>query len=515
MSKSSPTRRTRKAALATIAALALPISGVAAATTSAHADPFEGGKKVPKSSFTQDGAITGATGSQALIDGTGVKYFANSNITFSTTSSASGAMSEASFTAAQNVTTLNGGTTVSTLKDAFDGYNTLATFVGSAGAPTGTIGTGGVAQIFNKTGADPTTSCGGRQVDYPTQANGVVDVTRSIYVPDGAGQNFARWVNTVKNNGATPTEVHLYVANNLGSDSNTTIFDSSSGDTTGDTSDTWVGTFQNYSGTTSSDPRLGHVLRGPSDTTITQANFANGDDNPFWNYTVQLAAGQSKSIVNYVVPAASKALAASRAADLAQHPNFTCLSTDQIAQVANFDVTGPTVTVPANISAKATSAAGAVVTYATSATDAVDGSRPVTCTPPSGSTFPVGTTTVTCKSTDASGNTTTKTFTVTVAAFTKVKISKLKIAPRFVPAGGKAVVTFKLNEAAGVTLKFMTRDRKPVFLHVKGKKGSNKVVFDDTVSGTQLSHRYYLLIVKAHTPGGGKDQTKMGFRFED
>jgi hypothetical protein len=41
------------------------------------------------------------------------------------------------------------------------------------------------------------------------------------------------------------------------------------------------------------------------------------------------------------------------------------------------------------------------------------GANPFVCTPPSGSTFPVGTTTVTCTATDASGNMSTCTFRVT------------------------------------------------------------------------------------------------------
>lgn len=75
----------------------------------------------------------------------------------------------------------------------------------------------------------------------------------------------------------------------------------------------------------------------------------------------------------------------------------------------------PVVTVPANISREATSGSGAVVTYATSATDIVDGSRPVSCSPASGATFPIATTTVTCSSSDSQSHTATNTFTVTVA----------------------------------------------------------------------------------------------------
>ena len=81
------------------------------------------------------------------------------------------------------------------------------------------------------------------------------------------------------------------------------------------------------------------------------------------------------------------------------------------------DTAPPVVTVPANQTATATSAAGATVTYpAATATDAVDGPITPTCTPASGSTFPVGTTTVTCAATDAAGNTGSAAFTVTVTA---------------------------------------------------------------------------------------------------
>jgi hypothetical protein len=74
----------------------------------------------------------------------------------------------------------------------------------------------------------------------------------------------------------------------------------------------------------------------------------------------------------------------------------------------------PVVTVPANISAQATSASGAVVTFTATATDPVYGSLPVTCSPASGSTFSIGTTAVKCTATDKNGNTGTASFTVTV-----------------------------------------------------------------------------------------------------
>jgi hypothetical protein len=59
------------------------------------------------------------------------------------------------------------------------------------------------------------------------------------------------------------------------------------------------------------------------------------------------------------------------------------------------DTTPPALMLPPNITAEATGPAGAVVTFSASANDVVDGTVRISCTPPSSSTFPLGTTTVT------------------------------------------------------------------------------------------------------------------------
>jgi HYR domain len=76
------------------------------------------------------------------------------------------------------------------------------------------------------------------------------------------------------------------------------------------------------------------------------------------------------------------------------------------------DTTPPTLNLPVNITVKAGKAA--VVTYTATATDLVDGSVPVSCSPASGSTFNTGTTTVNCSATDAHHNTATGSFTVSL-----------------------------------------------------------------------------------------------------
>jgi len=93
------------------------------------------------------------------------------------------------------------------------------------------------------------------------------------------------------------------------------------------------------------------------------------------------------------------------------------------------DTTPPLLTLPANVTAEATSAAGAAVTFTTTSYDLVDGSVPVICTPPSGSTFPLGTTTVNCSATDAHDNTSTGSFTVTVVDTTAPDITSVTVSP--------------------------------------------------------------------------------------
>ncbi len=85
------------------------------------------------------------------------------------------------------------------------------------------------------------------------------------------------------------------------------------------------------------------------------------------------------------------------------------------AASADADTTPPVLTLPANMTVEATGASGAAVTFTATATDDVDGSLGVACTPASGSTFPLGVTTVDCSATDTAGNRAAGSFTVTVS----------------------------------------------------------------------------------------------------
>lgn len=80
------------------------------------------------------------------------------------------------------------------------------------------------------------------------------------------------------------------------------------------------------------------------------------------------------------------------------------------------DTQAPTITNPGDMRVVATDSDSAVVSYAVSATDNIDPEPDRSCDPPSGSTFPLGVTAVTCTATDKSGNRATASFTVTVLA---------------------------------------------------------------------------------------------------
>ena len=117
-------------------------------------------------------------GSEALTDNAGFKWFVNTDITFSTSSSASGAMSEGKYTHTVPASTLNGGTTASTLNDAYDGYNAL--FVSVNGTFCTELSQG--CTSYNKNGP-ATLSCNNREVNTPVQVIDGLNVSRRIYVP--------------------------------------------------------------------------------------------------------------------------------------------------------------------------------------------------------------------------------------------------------------------------------------------------------------------------------------------
>ena len=130
-----------------------------------------------------------------------------------------------------------------------------------------------------------------------------------------------------------------------------------------------------------------------------------------------------------------------------------CTATDTAANASTGtfavtveDTTAPEITVPANITVEAMSGAGAVVSFAATATDAVS-TPTIVCVPASGSVFPLGTTVVDCTTTDAAANASTGTFAVTVVDTTAPVMTELVALTLQATSPLGAVVTYAVPTA--------------------------------------------------------------------
>jgi pectin methylesterase-like acyl-CoA thioesterase len=91
--------------------------------------------------------------------------------------------------------------------------------------------------------------------------------------------------------------------------------------------------------------------------------------------------------------------------------------------------TAPVLSLPSDLTLEATNASGAVATFTATATDAEDGQLGVALSHPSGSAFPLGTTTVTATTQDSKGLTATGSFNVTVRDTTAPVFQSLTASP--------------------------------------------------------------------------------------
>lgn len=121
----------------------------------------------------------------------------------------------------------------------------------------------------------------------------------------------------------------------------------------------------------------------------------------------------------YPIPAATDKVDAQVDVSCVPPPGFfvlgstpvTCTATDDAGltaqagfQVTIYDFIPPTIESVEDRTLEATSPAGAIAYFAPTASDVVGGPRPVTCVPASGSTFPLGNTTVACTAFDGSAH---------------------------------------------------------------------------------------------------------------
>jgi hypothetical protein len=154
---------------------------------------------------------------------------------------------------------------------------------------------------------------------------------------------------------------------------------------------------------------FGTVTIDPRDSSFSDVTLSawSGDAYP----ANRVACARSRTLLSFAVsPWTDYFVQATDAA-----PSGQALSGGGTLKLKWIDSTPPPeLTLPADITAEATSPAGATVSYVVSATDLVDGSITPGCFPLSGSPFPLGSSTVWCQATDSAGNQATGIFQVTV-----------------------------------------------------------------------------------------------------
>jgi HYR domain-containing protein len=141
----------------------------------------------------------------------------------------------------------------------------------------------------------------------------------------------------------------------------------------------------------------------------------------------------------------------------------------------------PVITVPANMTVEAQNFSGATVTYTASAVDRRGRFIPVTCTPPSGTIFGFGPTTVTCTARDSEGRTSVKRFQVTVVDRTPPAIT--------VPAGLRVNTTRRTGKIVAYTASASDLVDGSVGVNCSPKSGVAYAVGVTTVSCSAADRR--------------------------
>lgn len=167
-------------------------------------------------------------------------------------------------------------------------------------------------------GGAATISPDGRHVEMrPATIDGLT-VQRIAYVPATVGE-YIRFIDVISNPGATPRTVTLEISGNLGSDSGTNLYASSSGDTLATVDDEWFGTDDASDG--SGDPSLAFIFQSTGGSVrASTVSAASGGDNISWSFTTTVPAGRRVAFVTFAIQHDDRASAAAEAARIMAFP---------------------------------------------------------------------------------------------------------------------------------------------------------------------------------------------------
>ena len=136
-----------------------------------------------------------------------------------------------------------------------------------------------------------------------TQTLAGLNVHREVTVPATGNEDFARTIEVLQNPSGAAIATTVRIVGNLGSDAATTVFATSSGDTTVGTSDQWVGT-DDADGT--GTPAIIHYIHGPSG--LQPTSVIRTGDNIEWTYSLTIPAGQTVRLAEFTILAQNRAM---------------------------------------------------------------------------------------------------------------------------------------------------------------------------------------------------------------
>ena len=173
-----------------------------------------------------------------------------------------------------------------------------------------------------------------REIAIGPSLSGAVSITRKIYVPEDG--NFARYLDSLTNTGATTVNYTFTINTNLGSDGNEPFVSTSSGDGVFTIDDNWIVTDDSAGG---GDPAVGHIIAG-SNGQLRPASATKGSGEVSYQFVVTLAPGETKSILHFATQNYDRATAVNTASLLETLPGeaLEFLSDLELSQVVNFAV---------------------------------------------------------------------------------------------------------------------------------------------------------------------------------
>ncbi len=153
----------------------------------------------------------------------------------------------------------------------------------------------------------------------------------------------------------------------------------------------------------------------PMGWTTTSPAVGSGGTVTFTNPSVANGGTAAFTVVTAVACSVPNATMLSATATISATQMDPMMGNNSAIAMTTVNNAPPTVTCPANITVNNTTGqCSAVVSFSPTASDEPGCTASIACVPPSGSTFPVGTTSVTCTATDAAGQTANCSFSVTV-----------------------------------------------------------------------------------------------------